>query len=303
MEVATAQRQSGRAALIAIGFVLLAGMLYPLGYSLSKVLVRSYGLTPLQVTFLRCSIGLAASFVALPWPRSGVTWQRIWHPPQAWEQRAAAAALVASNVLAIIAYSLMPVTVAAAIGFIAPLLLTVLGGVVLRERIQAGRWLGTAVGFAGMLLIVKPGTTTAVLGIAASFGGALTYAMYQILVRRLRQVASSLDAVIQVALVGTVLLASAMIAYWHRIGLAGLSIVVAFTAIQTLGLASIAAAMRRGEASQLAPWQYFGLLWATVLDAVMFGVQPSAGSFLGSVFVIAGGLLAQFGIRRRMQSQ
>jgi len=303
VEAGTVQRQSGRAALIAIGFVLLAGMLYPLGYSLSKLLVRTYGLSPLQVTFLRCSVGLAASFVALPWPRSGVTWRRIWNPPKAWEQRAAAAALVASNVLAIIAYSLMPVTVAATVGFTAPLLLTALGGLVLRERVQAGRWLGTAVGFAGMLLIVKPGATTSALGIAASFGGALTYAIYQVLVRRLRQVASSLDAVIQVALVGTVLLAGAMVAYWHQIGLAGLGIVLAFTVIQTVGLASITAAMRRGEASQLAPWQYFGLLWATVLDAAMFGVPPSAGSFLGSAFVIAGGLLAQFGIRQRTQSQ
>jgi len=253
----------------------------------------------LQVTFLRCSLGLAAGFAAMPWPMTGVTWQRILHPPQAWEQRAAAAALVASNVLAIIAYSVMPVTAAAAVGFTAPLLLTALGGLVLRERVQAGRWLGAAVGFAGMLLIVRPGANAATLGIAASFGGALTYATYQILVRRLRQVASSLDAVIQVALVGTVLLAGTMIAFWRQLGLASLVIVVTFTVVQTIGLASIAAAMRRGEASQLAPRQYFGLIWATLLDAIMFGVQPSTGSFLGSAFIIAGGLLAQFTVRRK----
>jgi drug/metabolite transporter (DMT)-like permease len=301
MEARTEQRQGRRSAMAAIGFVLLSGMLYPLGYSLSKTLVSTYGLTPLQVTFLRCSLGLAAGIAAMPWPMSGVTWQRIWHPPQAWEQRAAAAALVASNVLAIIAYSMMPVTAAAAVGFTAPLLLTALGGLVLRERVKAGRWLGAAVGFAGMLLIVRPGANAATLGIAASFGGALTYATYQILVRRLRQVASSLDAVIQVALVGTVLLAGTMFAFWRQLGLASLAIVMAFTVVQTIGLASIAAAMRRGEASQLAPWQYFGLLWATLLDAIMFGVQPSTGSFLGSAFIIAGGLLAQFSVCRKAQ--
>ncbi len=307
MQAQAVRRQDGRAALVAIGFVLLSGMLYPLGYSLSKTLVGTYGLTPLQVTFLRCSLGLTVSVAAMSWPRSGVTWRRIWHPPQVWEQRAAAAALVASNVLAIIAYSAMPVTAAAALGFTAPLLLTALGGLVLRERVQAGRWLGAAVGFAGMLLIVKPGATGTgtgiTVGIIASFGGALTYALYQILVRRLRQVASGLDAVIQVALVGTVLLAGAMIAFWRQLGLAGLGIVVVFTVVQTAGLASIAAAMRRGEVSQLAPWQYFGLLSAALLDAVMFGVQPSTGSFLGSALVIAGGLLSQFGIQRRLQSK
>ena len=297
MGTETVQGRGGRAGLIAIGFVLLAGALYLLGYSLSKALVVTYGLTPMQVTFLRCALGLAASLAVLPWSRSGVTWRRIWHPPQAWQQRAAAAALVGSNVLAIVAYSTMPVTVAAALGFTAPLLLTALGGLVLRERVQAGRWLAAAVGFAGMLLIVRPGAagmgTGTILGIAASFGAALAYAVYQVLLRRMRTVASSLDAVIQVALVGTVLLAGLMIGFWHQLGLASLGIVVAFTGVQTAGLASIAAAMRRGEASQLAPWQYFGLLWAVLLDAVMFGVPPSAGSLLGSAFVVAGGLLAQ----------
>ena len=307
MQAQAARRQEGRATLVAIGFVLLSGMLYPLGYSLSKTLVGAYGLTPLQVTFLRCSLCLTAGVAALSWPRSGVTWRRIWHPPQAWEQRAAAAALVTSNVLAIIAYSAMPVTVAAALGFTAPLLLTALGGLLLRERVQAGRWLGAGIGFAGMLLIVKPGaagtTTGTTLGIAASFGGALTYALYQIQLRRLRQVASSLDAVIQVALVGTVLLGGAMYAFWRQLGLAGLGIVVAFTIVQTAGLVSIAAALRRGEASQLAPWQYVGLLWAMFLDATMFGVQPSVGSLLGSALVVSGGLLSQFYIHRRTRSK
>ncbi len=54
--------------------------------------------------------------------------------------------------------------------------------------------------------------------------------------RQLRQAALSLDAVIQVALVGTVLLAGAMAAYWHQLGLGALGIVVASTAVQTVGL-------------------------------------------------------------------
>jgi len=296
------ERQGNLAARVAIGFVLVSGLLYVLGYSLSKMLVGTYGLTALQVTFLRCALVLTASCAALPWPRTGVTWERLWRPARAWEQRAAAAALVASNALAVLAYSIMPVTAASALGFMAPLLLTALGGLVLRERVPIGRWLGTAAGFAGMLLVVKPGTSPAFAGVAASVGAAATYAIYQVLVRRLREVATSLDTAMQVALVGVILLAGTMFAFWHQVDWAAFGVVLVFTVVQTAALASIAAALRRSEASRLAPWQFSGLLWAMLLDAVMFGAVPSAGALLGSALIIAGGLLAQSGIQRRQRT-
>jgi drug/metabolite transporter (DMT)-like permease len=296
------ERRGGSSITMAIGLVLLSSLLYVLGYSLSKALVSTYGLTALQVTFLRCVLVLTATFAVLPWPQTGVTWARIWWPARAWEQRIAAAALVGSNVLAVLAYSLMPVTAASALGFTAPLLLTVLGGLVLRERVSVGRWLGAMIGFVGMLLIVKPGASPASLGIVAAIGAAVTYAIYQVLVRRLRAVASSLDTAMQVALVGLVLLAGTMFAFWHQIGLGAFGVVLVFTIVQTAALVSIAAALQRGEASRLAPWQFSGLLWAMLLDAAMFGTSPTAGSLLGGALIIGGGLLAQTGASRGQRS-
>ncbi|WP_170181712.1 DMT family transporter [Phreatobacter stygius] len=301
VETAKTERPPDASAVLAIGFVLLSGLLYVFGYSLSKALVNTHGLTALQVTFLRCALVLAVSLAAMPWPDSGVTWARLWRPQRAWEQRAAAAALVGSNVLAVLAYSMMPVTAASALGFTAPLLLTALGGLVLRERISLGRGLGAALGFAGMLLIVRPDASAASLGIAASLGAATAYAVYQLLVRRLRAVASSVDTAMQVALVGVILLSGTMIWFWRTIGWEAFGVVVLFTLVQTTALASIAAALRRSEASRLAPWQFFGLLWAMLMDAVMFATWPSIGSLLGGALIIAGGLLAQGGfIRMRL---
>ena len=287
--------------LAAIGFVLLSSLLYMMGYSLSKSLVSTYGLTAVQVTFLRCALTLTASCAAMSWPGSGVTWTRIWRPARAWEQRAAAAALVVSNALAILAYSMMPVTAASALSFTTPLLLTALGALALGERVLAGQWFGTAAGFAGMLLIVKPGASSALIGIAASIGAALTYAAYQIMVRRLRDVATSLDTMMQVSLVGVILLVGAMFAFWREIGWTAFGVVLVFTIVQTAALGSIAAALRRGEASRLAPWQFSGLLWAMMLDIAMFGAVPSVGSLLGATLIVAGALLAQHGIHLRQR--
>ncbi|ONG50476.1 hypothetical protein BKE38_18310 [Pseudoroseomonas deserti] len=285
--------RQGATAAAAIGLTVLAGLLYVLGYALSKSLVSDHGLSPLQVTFLRCGVILAVVLPAAAWPGGRLGWHRLLRPALAWQQRAAAATLVVSNALAVLAYSLLPVTAASALGFTAPLLLALLGGLFLRERVSLGRWLGTLTGFLGMLLIVRPGGEASLPGIAAAFAGALTYAGYQILIRHLRAVATTLDTIMQVALVGVVLLAVPVALHWRPLGLAQAGLVVLVTAIQTAALASIAAALRRGEASRLAPWQFSGLLWAMALDALLLQVTPAPGSLLGALLVIGGGVLAQ----------
>ncbi|WP_043829107.1 DMT family transporter [Muricoccus aerilatus] len=277
----------------AIGLTVLSGLLYVLGYALSRILVTDHGLSPLQVTFLRCVVILLVGLAATAWPGNRMTWRRLFRPEGAWQQRAAAAALVISNALAVLAYTLLSVTAASALGFTAPLLLALLGGLFLREKVSLGRWLGTLVGFAGMLLIVKPGGEASLFGIAAAFAGALTYAVYQILIRRLRDVATTLDTIMQVALVGVVLLAVPVAAGWHPVSTVAAGLIVLVTAVQTAALASIAAALHRGEASRLAPWQFSGLLWAMALDAVVLHAMPTPGSLFGALLVIGGGVLAQ----------
>ncbi|WP_298951477.1 DMT family transporter [uncultured Methylobacterium sp.] len=285
--------------LVAIGLTILAGLLYVVGYALSKSLVTDHGLTPLQVTFLRCAVILVVGLCAAAWPGGRLTWRRLVRPEKAWEQRAAAAALVVSNALAVLAYALMPVTAASALGFTAPLMLTLLSVLLLRERVPPGRWLGTLLGFAGMLLIVRPGGEASWLGIAAAFGGAVTYALYQVLIRRLRDAATTLDTILQVALVGVVLLAALVAADWRPVSAETAALVLLVTVVQTAALACIAAALRRGEASRLAPWQFSGLLWAMALDAVLLHVVPSLGSLTGGGLVIGGGVLAQMAGRSR----
>lgn len=301
MTASMTEERAGRSAIIAVGLALMASLLYTFGYSLSKALVNTYGLSALQVTFLRCALVLTASLALMPWPASGLTLARLLRPPRALEQRIAAVFLVISNALAVVGYSLLPVTSASALAFTAPLLLTALGGLVLRETVSVGRWLGAGIGFVGMLLIVRPDASPAVTGIAASLGGAVAYATYQILVRRLRDVANSLDTVVQVALVGVVMLAVVMAWVWHTLTFEAFGVVVLFTTVQTTALFCIAGALRRGEASRLAPWQFSGLIWAMAMDAVMFGTHPSLLSLAGGALIIFGGLMAQGWLRARLR--
>ncbi|SDH47179.1 DMT family transporter [Roseospirillum parvum] len=296
--VKPALRDGGGAASLAIGLVLASSLFYVAGYSLTKVLVETHGLAPLQVTFLRCLMVLAAAGLATGWPAARLTWRRILTPRKAWLQRAAAAALVTTNVLTIVAYSTMPVTIAAALGFLTPLMLTALSGWLLREPVAAGRWAGTLLGFLGMLLIVRPSASPPALGLLAALGAALSYALYQIATRRLRDAALSHDGAIQVAVVGSLVLLVPAFLLWQPVPAPAWGLTVGFVVVQTAGLVCLNAALHRGEASRLAPWQFSGLLWAMGIDLLLFSTLPPALSVLGGGLIVAGGLLAQRRARR-----
>ncbi|MEC5344027.1 DMT family transporter [Brenneria populi] len=284
-----------RSHILAILLAVISSLLYVIGYSLSKTLVTSYGLSAMQVTFLRCGLVLAGGIALTCISSTDVTWRRIWLPVRPLEQRATAAALVASNILSIVSYSLIQVTDASAIGFTAPILITIMGGAFLGERVPLIGWLGIAMGFAGMLLIVKPGGADALsfAGVVAGGCAALMYALYQIMIRRLRNDATSVDTALQVSVVGFFVLIFTLPWMWHALSPAGLLVAAVFTIVQTAAMVSIAAALRLGEASRLAPWQFCGLVWAMILDTLVFNAMPAMTSIIGGILILGGGLLGQ----------
>ena len=283
----------------AIGLVLLSSLLYSLGYALSKRLIETWHFDAMQLFVLR-SLLVLAGIVALQLAGlRRLSLARLLSPPQAWTQRLAAVALALSAVLAMIGYGHLPVTTATAFSYTTPLLVTVLAATLLRERIPLVRWVAVALGFAGVLVIVHPSAAGAsggagrLIGAGAALGSAILYAAYQLLIRRMREAAGTGDAVAQAAIVGLVLLGGAMPFVWRSVPLSAMLLILAATAAQTGGLLTIAAAIRQGQISQLAPWQYGGMIWAMVLDLAMFGHTPGVVALSGAVMIVMGGLLSQ----------
>jgi drug/metabolite transporter (DMT)-like permease len=211
----------------------------------------------------------------------------------------AAAMLIFSTTIAVYGYSLVPVTEASALGFTAPIILVVLGALVLRETVTPRRWVAVALGFAGMLVVVRPGGELFTWAAAVPVAGALTYALYQVMTRRIRGVANEWDATMQGALAGVVLLAPAMPWLWRAPDAGALALVVVYAAVQTAALLCIAGAVRRAEVSGLAPWHYSRIVFALALDAVLFARMPEAWALLGCGLIAAGGLVLAWPRRAR----
>lgn len=282
---------------LAVLLTLAAGLLYTLGYAVAKILSAS--LDPVQITFLRSAVVLVAAIAWLPRladPAGAV--RRLLAPPQARDQRLAAAMLILSTTLAVIGYALVPVTEASALGFTAPIILVVLGALVLKEKVSPRRWVAVALGFAGMVAVVRPGgelfTWAAVMPVAA----ALTYALYQVMTRRIRGVANEWDVTLQGALAGVVLLAPAMPFLWRAPDMGAVLLTLVYAGVQTAALLCLAGGVRRAEVSGLAPWHYSRIVFALALDAMLFARIPGIWALAGCGLIAAGGLVLAWPRRR-----
>lgn len=176
-------------------------------------------------------------------------------------------------------------------------MLTVMSFLLLSESVNLFRWIGVIIGFWGMLFIVGQGLFTSetsnisIIGAMAALGSACMYAFYQISVRSLRQQVNSVDIMLQVSLVGFLILLIVMPWLWKTPSLEGFLVALLFTLIQTMAMVCIAEALKRGEASRLAPWEFSGLIWAMLLDIMFFNIYPSIVSLFGAGLIFCGGLL------------
>lgn len=282
---------------IAILFTLASTALYALGYALAKVLAES--LHPFEITFLRSALVLASILaLSMTKPAPLAVMGRIAMPERPWAQRLTGAFLIISTTLGVIGYALVPITEAAALGFTAPVILAALGAFWLKEKVTLRRWIAVALGFAGMLVVVRPGGELFTWYAAIPVASALSYATYQVMARRIRDVASAEDITTQGALMGVLLLAPLMLVLWRSPDPLTWGFVLVYTGLQTAALLFLAGAVRRAEVSALAPWHYARIGFALALDAAMFGRWPGLWALAGCLLIAAGGLVLAWPSRK-----
>ena len=199
-------------------------------------------------------------------------------------------ALLGSSLLFISGLRFLPIAEASATSFVSPLFVTALSIFFLSEKVGLRRWLATAVGLLGVLIVLRPGTSAfhpaAFFPVVSAFAWACTL----ILTRKMSGQERTVVTMTYSSIVGfAVLCALVPLVWvtpsWHDI-LLGLIIGVASTAGQWI----VVLAFRYADASVLAPFSYIQLLWVTLLGFVIFGEVPDVWTVVGAAFIVASGL-------------
>ena len=208
-------------------------------------------------------------------------------------QVAALRGWAALAMLALFAFAIRELALAEAytLFFIAPLLITALSTVVLREKVRPAHWVAIVLGMVGVLVALRPNQEAFfTLGALAVLAAATCYAVSAITGRMLTRTDSSASLVFWT----TTLLAlgAGALAWpqWVGVAQAHWPLVAGLAVTGFAGQLAITEAFRHGQASVVAPFEYTALAWGMGLDWVLWQTVPGYSTLLGGAIIIGSGL-------------
>ena len=218
--------------------------------------------------------------------------RRLWYSPRPGLQIARALMLLGVTGFTMLGFRLLSLTVATTIAFVAPLLVGLLAGPVLKEEVGVIQAVALIVGLVGVVLIARPGGEVPLLGVVFAGAGALCYTAYQLLTRVLAPHESSVTMLFYTALVGTVMSSLALPWTWSDIHPGGLDafLICMLGVLGGSGHYLLIRAFRITPASTLAPFLYAQLVWAGLLDLIVFAHLPDGPTWIGIALIVAAGL-------------
>ncbi len=292
-----ATRASRRRAIL---FILVAALLFALaaccvkalegGVPLTQVvLFRSIFALPVLLPLLSQAGGWAAIRTAHP---MGHVWRTIF-------------GLIGMGG-AFYGYATMPLATVTALGFTMPLFLTLLAVPLLGERVGWRRGSAVVVGFLGVLIIVRPTGADAaeLMPSLIVLVAALAWALSMITIRRMGEAGESGVSIVLWFAIGSSLVALLASlpgwvwpSAWQWLLLLGIGIISAGAQLLMTD------AYRSGEPTLVAPFEYSGIIWTTLLGAIIWAEAPDGWDGLGIAVLVASGLYiwwreAQLGLKR-----
>lgn len=216
--------------------------------------------------------------------------------PKRWQPHLIRGALACcAMTLSYIAFARLPITQAQTLSYLAPLIVLPLAILRLKEGLSGRPVLGLVFGFAGVLLILGlsfEAGAYALWGALAGIGAAVFVAIIQVNVRAM----TATETAISIALSFTVIVAavtgfSVFFGGWIWPGGAELSLLLAAGVFGALNLVLFAESLARAPASTVAPLDYTGLLWAVLVDWLIFAQVPGPLGIFGSVLITLAALI------------
>lgn len=254
--------------------------------AISKVLVQTY--SPFQITMMRYW-GFAA-FSLLLVMRQAPLRQALNSKVPVW-QVLRGVLLMADIWFFALALRTVPLGELQAITVVYPLLVTMFAIPILGEKVGIFRFVAVAVGFAGALVIVRPGGLPLDWGVGFALSSATLYAVYIVITRKVSQYDSAATSMTYTAIIGLIMSGVVGVFFWQPMGWADFALVVVVMGTTCAGHGLMVYALSMAPASVVQPFNYFSLPWAIGLSAVVFGHWIDPISLIGAAIIVAAGLV------------
>lgn len=214
-----------------------------------------------------------------------------------------------SYVLWFLAIATISIADAMTIGFISPLIITALSGLILGAHVGLHRWLAILAGFAGTVVMLRPGAGVFEPAALLVLASAVTYALGAILTRKIGVYASSatmsLNSLLLAILWSTLAGVFAgdggwttsshpslqlMFRAWKMPDAPDALLMLSAGVAAGVGMIVVAQAYRISQPAVIAPFEYSGMIWALIAGYAIWGQLPDAISVAGIVVIVGAGL-------------
>lgn len=184
----------------------------------------------------------------------------------------------------------IPLADATAINFLAPLLVTAMSAPLLGEKVAPSHWVAVLCGFAGVLIVVRPGSSAMQPAAIYPFLSAVCYSFYQIITRKFKGAENPVTTHFITGLVGLAVTSFAWQPGWMMPTPDHAFFMICLGISTGVGHYLLIEAFQRMGPAVAAPFTYTHLVWAVLFGSLAFGEMPSAGSLLGILIIAGGGI-------------
>ncbi len=205
---------------------------------------------------------------------------------------------VGNAVLIVLALKLLPLATVITIMFSSPIFIALLSAPLLAERVAPARWAAVLAGFAGVLIVIRPGAAAFEWALLAALGAAAANALRDLMTRHLARTETSIAILFWSTLL--VMAAGALTAPfgWQAITAESAAWFVAAGLFGAAGHFLMIEAFRLAEAAVVSPMRYTAIIWGAVIGFAVWGEIPDAWVLTGSAVIIASGIAMMRGPTR-----
>lgn len=269
------------ARLAGIGLMLAGIWAFSFGDALGKYIVASYPVG--QLLFLRA----VASLVLL----SPLIW-RSRHEFLRLERPGLHVLRVVLSTLEVAAFFVavryLPLADVITFYLAAPIFVTALSALVLREQVGWRRWCAVGVGFCGVLIAMQPSAQTITWPALIALGGSTCFAILMLITRSLRGASDAVLASSQ--FIGTFTFGALLLPFgWVTPSLPGFGLFALAGAISVGALLCVNRSLKLAPASVVVPYQYSMIVWAVLFGYLVFGDVPTMATLIGAAIIIGAG--------------